>query len=60
MIVNAQIEVAGAIAERVQKSWLESNFRCEAHVISANGKESPLEILNRLDGAPALKAPRVT
>jgi hypothetical protein len=57
MIVNAQIDVAGAIAERVQNSWLESNFLCEAFVISANGKESPLEILNRLDSAPALKAP---
>jgi hypothetical protein len=57
MIVNAQIDVAGAIAERVQSSWLESNFLCEAFVISANGKESPLEILNRLDSAPALKAP---
>jgi GGDEF domain-containing protein len=54
MIVGAQSEIAGAIAERVQRSWSETNFLCQAHVVSASGKESPLEILNRLDGAPAL------
>jgi GGDEF domain-containing protein len=55
MIVSAQIDIAGAIAERVQSSWSENNFLCQAYVVSASGKESPLEILNRLDGAPALK-----
>ncbi len=55
MIVSAQIDIAGAIAERVQSSWTENNFFCQVYVVSASGKESPLEILNRLDSAPALK-----
>ena len=57
MIVRAHTENAGAIAERVQSSWSENNFLCQAYVVSASGKESPLEILNRLDGAPALTWP---
>lgn len=55
MIVKAPLKVAEAIAERVQSSWLESNFRCQASLISTNGSESSLEILNRLDRAPVRK-----
>lgn len=55
MIVKAPLKVAEAIAERVQGSWLESNFRCQASLISTNGSESSLEILNRLDSAPVRK-----
>lgn len=55
MIVKAPLKVAEAIAERVQSSWLESNFRCQASLISTNGSESSLEILNRLDSAPVRK-----
>jgi GGDEF domain-containing protein len=56
MIVSAPVEIANAIAERVQTGWLESDFLCQAYVIGATGKESSLEILNRLDSAPALRA----
>lgn len=55
MIVKAPLKVAEAIAERVQSSWIESNFRCQASLISTNGSESSLEILNRLDSAPVRK-----
>jgi GGDEF domain-containing protein len=51
LIIKANIEVALKIANRVQKSWCDPNFRCVASVVAAKINESALEVLNRLDTA---------
>ncbi|MEY4291502.1 MAG: hypothetical protein RL130_1444 [Actinomycetota bacterium] len=53
LIVKARIEIADAIATRVQQSWQNQNFDCQCFLASAKSDESALEILNRLDSAPA-------
>lgn len=53
VIVKARIEIADAIAARVEGSWDDQNFDCHSFLISAKKSESALEILNRLDCAPA-------
>ena len=52
LIVKARIEIADAIAARVEGGWTNQNFDCHSYLISAKSDESSLEILNRLDCAP--------
>lgn len=57
LIIKARLEVADAIAARIEESWSaqnwsKENFRCISSLITTHGSESALEILNRLDSAP--------
>ncbi len=57
LMIKARIEIADAIAARVEDSWKDKNFACQSFLISAKGTESSLEILNKLDCAPARTLP---
>jgi GGDEF domain-containing protein len=50
LILKGSSEIATSLAERVLHSWIFEGFGCHYSVLTVSSGESPLEILNRLDG----------